>query len=175
MLRDGEVAVRLTEAEMFVACVIGVRREIAARVNGWKNRFEPTSEQFAWGKHVVGALAEAACAKSLGVWWHFSLESFRRLGDVGALEVRWSDGSFNPKTRQTYPPRLKVRDDEKPETILVLVSGKAPDYVVRGWIRAATAKRPEWRGTPVEGPPAFFVPMESLAPMYTLPTGTREE
>lgn len=169
MLRDGEISVSLSKSEVFMAAVVGVSREIEARLSNRTNRFPARSEAEAWGKHIVGALAEAAFAKASGLYWCAGVNTFTSFGDVGSFEVRWSPGKIDPVTKRHYPPKLKVRNDERDSNVVVLVSGEAPNFVVHGWRRASTAKRPEWLYSPREGPPAYFVPIDQLAPMYTLP------
>jgi hypothetical protein len=161
MLRDGEVEVALTPSEMMSAGIIGLAREVKARRGRYANRFEYGGEQFAWGKHVIGAMAECALAKAFGVFWCMGVQTFRSAGDVGDLEVRWAQRTTG-RDGTVREARLKVRPDEKDDAKVVLVTGTAPKFTVHGWIRAGDAKRHEWLDEPVSGPPAFFVPMEEL-------------
>jgi len=151
--------VTLTDAEIMFAATIGLRRELEARNSGRRNRYEYGGEPFAWGKHVVGALAEKAFAKALGLNWCAGVNTFRNKSDVEDYEVRWSrDG------------RLKCRPDEKDGEVLVCVTGAAPVFTVQGWMLAAHAKRQEWLDAPVKNqPPAYFVPASMLYCISTLP------
>jgi hypothetical protein len=178
MLRDGEEAVVLTESECRLAAAVGMERTLESRFPKDRdgkplpprvNNFPLTNECYAWGQDAVGAQAECAFAKSIGAYWCAGVKTFRIGGDVLKYEVRWNNGRYDFKTKRQFPPTMKVRADEFDSTIVVAVSGTAPNFVVHGWLRARQAKRPEWLSAPQEGKPAYFVPLESLAPMYTLP------
>lgn len=168
MLRDGEVAVALTDQEVLSASLVGIRREQESRAAGRKNRFEYGSEAFNWGKHVVGAQAEIAFAKAAGLYWSPSVNTFRTVGDVGIYEVRFS-GSWTGRDGVERPATLRCRLDERDDLILVLVTGKSPNFVVHGWRRARDCKRREWLQEPQAGGKAYFVPIRELGPLYTLP------
>jgi hypothetical protein len=136
---------------------VGLERQIEAIKRGMKPRFAYRDEREKWGGHVVGAMAEMALAKWTGLYWSHGVNTFRWAADVAAgIEVRWNNWE---------PPKLKIRDDEKLESVVVLVSGVPPLLQLRGWIVASEGMRPEWRAAPNGGPPAYFIPLANLKPM----------
>jgi hypothetical protein len=81
-----------------------------------------------------------------------------RADDVGIYQVRSTrlDGGS-----------LILHKTDKNEAIFVLVTGEAPEFKVRGWMRAVDGKQEKWwRDTKR---PAYFVPQSVLEPMETLP------
>lgn len=174
MLRDGEVQATLTAAEMLVAGQVGLMREVSARRKGSVPDFGFRNENEAWGHHIIGAMAEMAFAKAMGLYWGAGVDTYR-VGDVGDVEVRWNNGGerWDPTTKRRVPfaPRLKIRAVDKPGRIVALVRGVAPLLIVAGWIKAEAGMRDDWLESPREGKPAYFVPLEHLWPMYSFVQG----
>jgi hypothetical protein len=171
VLRDGEMAVKLEWYEIRSAADVGVMRQVMTYGRNSRPRFAYRSPAEAFGAHVMGAIAECAVAKALGWYWPASVDTFRLIGDVGEVEVRYSNG-WTDRTG-THEPELKVRPDEKPDALVVLVSGDLPTLLVRGWIRAREAMHDRYSKAPrAGGPPAFFLPLDRLHPMDTLREGT---
>lgn len=109
--------------------------------------------------HVEGALGELAVAKALGMYWSGSINGFRA-PDVGQ--------SIQVRTRSRHDYDLIVRDSDADEAAFVLVTGSAPEYHVRGWMRGALAKRDEYRQEHGGRPPAYFVPAAHLLSLGAL-------
>jgi hypothetical protein len=145
----------LTWNEVAVAAIVGMRRHIEALRAGRGDAFG-RSDGDGWSAHIEGACGELAVAKSAGVYWAPSVNTFRAGGDVGRWQVR-------TRTRDDY--ELLIRDNDRDDAEFVLVRGRAPTFDVIGWIFGRDAKRDAWSKTHGGRPAAFFVPDCELLPM----------
>ncbi len=145
------VRVTLTPSEFVLAAQVGARRRVA---NLLVQRHGAHGAPDAWGPDIEGACAECAAAKALGVYWLSSVSfSERQAGDLaGGIEVRATE-------RADGCLLLHPRDhDDRP---YVLVTGRAPTFVVVGFVFGRDGKRPEWWREDVRSP-AWFVPQAAL-------------
>ena len=82
---------------------------------------------------------------------------FKQKADVGnALEVKWTkytDGS------------LIIYESDRVSDIAVLVVGKSPTFVIKGWIPVAMAQRERYRHS---SQPTWWVSQNNLQPIETL-------
>jgi len=147
--------VTLTWHEVAMAAEVGKLRYLSAIKHNRRGR--PGYEGGRWTEHIEGAAGEYAVAKFLGIHWDGSVDAFQR-ADVGRLEVR---------TRSRHDWDLIVRQDDADDSPFVLVTGQAPEYRVRGWIRGGEAKRPEWLRDHGHHGPAWFVPAAALRDIET--------
>lgn len=153
------VPVALSWAELNQAALVGVRRQVQAIREGRKLTHGADGDH-AWTYHIEGAAGEMAVAKVLGRYWSASVGTFKGDGDVGPVEVR-------TRSRHTYD--LIVRGDDRDDAVFVLATGRAPNFVVRGWIRGGDAKQPAYLLDPGNrDAPAWFVPHDQLHPIDTL-------
>lgn len=145
------IEVVLTDYEIRQAAHAGVDRQVQALVKGLPDRhgFQGSG----WDVHIDGALGELAVAKALNRFWSASVGTFKTGGDVGSIQVRC-------RSRHDY--ELLVRDTDPDDAAFILVTGRAPTFRVHGWIYGRDAKRPEWRQTHGNRPPAYFVPHSAL-------------
>lgn len=82
--------------------------------------------------HILGAQAERAVAKFLGLDWNPSRDfSDRVYGDVFNIEVR--------ATTITYG-KLIIHHDDKDDRAYVLVTVAGSEFTIRGWMKAGKAK-----------------------------------
>jgi hypothetical protein len=139
--------VTLTEDELYQGALIGARRQIEALKKGLPDKHG--FEGLGWDVHIEGALGELAFAKSIDRHWGGSVNVFKTQADVGKVEVR---------TRSKTWYDLLIRPDDSDDAAFVLVTGHAPEFIVRGWIKGAAAKKREWLQTHGNRPPAYFVP-----------------
>jgi hypothetical protein len=131
----------------------------AAKRNGEANRMGLPDKHGFQGDgetiHSLGALGELAVALALGRKWDASVNTFKRGGDVGEIQVR---------TRSEPWHDLIVREDDRNEDTFVLVNGsEAPRWLeVVGWTKGLAAKRDaflkSWGGREA----AYFVPRSAL-------------
>lgn len=111
-----------------------------------------------WSEHIEGACGEMAVAKSLGIFWDGSVNTWKA-ADLAGMQIR---------TRSRHEWELIVRPGDDDKAAWVLVTGRCPHYVVRGWIAGADAKRADWLQNHGNRPPAYFVPQHALRPMEEL-------
>lgn len=146
--------VELNANEVLVATYIGSRRNAEASFRGRKARFPEKVAGELWGFHIESAHAELAVCKYLGIYWGFGVNTFHVEDVVNTnLEIRWS-------SRED----LKVRPDDK--GIVVSVTGKCPNYEIKGWIKAQDAKQERWKFN--KEPVCYFVPHKELNPIESL-------
>jgi hypothetical protein len=156
--RVDEYIVVLTSGEILAAATIGMYRNAAAMKRGLSDK-HGLEDTWGWSYHIEGACGEAAFAKVMGMYWSAPINTFKRGGDVGAIEVR---------TRSRHDYELIVREDDSDRATFVLLTGACPRYRVHGWITGAEAKRAEWLQQHGGRESAYFVPQASLSPIWEL-------
>lgn len=148
------LAVTLTDFELRMAAAVGVDRFLNAIQHGWRQRAGNADARGDWSQHIEGACGEVAVAKALGRYWNGSVGTFKDGGDVGyRVQVR---------TRSRHDYDLIVRADDKDDDYFILVTGRAPAFVVRGYVLGHDAKREEWQRDHGGHGAAFFVPQTAL-------------
>ena len=145
----------LTPDEMLAAGEVGGRRNVEAKAAGLPD----VHGYFGNGLeiHVIGAQAELAVARFLGVEWEATINTFKA-PDVLGCQVR---------CRSRYGYDLLIRRDDKDAEPYVLVVGTGPFYIV-GWIYGHEAKRDEWLAEHGKRERAYFVPKDALRPPESL-------
>lgn len=149
--------VQLTPMEMRLAAIVGAERQVQSSSSpGTKHG---TSNLDPWTMHLNGAAAEIAVARALGLYWPASVNTFRSEPDIpyrGApgIEVRWiSQPGYD----------LKIRQDDHPERMYVLVSGFAPRMTLHGYYLGNEARQAEFWTDLNNGRPALWcVPKHRL-------------
>lgn len=143
--------VELTSAELMQGALVGVMRH----VESLKSRRTPGygASKDLWSLHLEGALGEMAFAKAMSIYWGGTVCSFSGADLGDNLQVR---------TRSKHDWDLLVRPQDADDHIYILVTGTAPNYVVRGWIVGSEAKRPHYLQSYGNRPDAYFVPQEDL-------------
>lgn len=149
--------VTLQPDELVIGSAIGCRRHIEClRVKSPSKNF-PDRDNILWATHVEAACAELAVCKLLNIYWT-ALAGPHAEGDVGRnLQVR--------STR--YPNgELIVRPSDPDTSTFVLVTCRAPDYEICGWIRGVDAKQNQYVRTNDYDPrPYWSVPQSDLHPI----------
>ncbi len=140
--------VKMSTQEMYLAGVVGLRRNIESIHSGRKPRFPESVSGELFGFHILGAMAEMVVAKYLDKYWECHINHFES-GDLGEYEIRYSMRSD-----------LKIR--ERDTGIVISVTGKPPEFIIAGWADASEAKKKYTATSPREGPPAYFVPHADL-------------
>lgn len=152
--------VKLTNWERKAAIDCANMRMTTSDEAGWNNAstYKRTfTERLA--EEVIGACGEIALCKLMNWFWSPSVNTFHHTPDVGSdIEVR---------STQLETGSLIVRDNDADERWYVLVTGDGITMTIRGRIRGADAKRPEWVRDPNSYRPAWFVPQTHLLPLPT--------
>lgn len=151
------VEITLSWHEAAMASEVGRLRQLASVKAGRVDQHGFIGD--GWSEHIEGACGELAVAKALNVYWDGSVDAFKR-DDLPGLQIR---------TRSQHAWDLIVRPNDADRSAWMLVTGRCPSYVVRGWIYGHEAKRPDWLRTHGGRPPAYFVPSVSLRPIAELP------
>jgi len=102
--------------------------------------------------------AEYAVARYLGYEDFNPLDSkFKATADVGAIfEVKWTKYDAGS---------LIIYDSDRNCDIAILVTGRSPNYVIKGWIPVAVAKDKRWRRV---DQPTYWVEQYNLHPIENL-------
>jgi hypothetical protein len=126
--------VELSFHEMLICTHIGGVRRMSALKNGRPGRRTTHHLDAPWDIDIEAAMAEAAVAKHLNVWWSGQLGNLKA-ADASALQVRW-----------THWPNgfLRIIADDANDQNFVLVVGSQGHYRIVGYIRGADGKREEW-------------------------------
>ena len=106
--------------------------------------------------HTIGAAAELAFCRALGLVWPARVGVGHLLPDVDPFwEVRWSG-----------QPRVPVKTNDRADQMVALVHGKMPVFTIVGYIMAGGAQK----AIPLTDPgnrknPAHFVEERTLVPI----------
>ena len=102
--------------------------------------------------------AEYAVAKYFGIADFSAADSrFKRTADVGSIiEVKWTKYDSGS---------LIIYDTDRSTDIAILVTGKSPNYYLKGWIPIAVAKNQKWRR---RDQPTYWVEQYHLHPIDNL-------
>ena len=146
---------------LFRSTVAGLQRYMRKLNGNWQGHHYHNSLSFQErvAEEAEGIAAEWAVAKYYGLTFDpvASNEHYKRQADVGnALEVRWTkytDGS------------LIVYEYDRKTDIAVLVVGKSPTYVIKGWIPVAVCQKERYRHS---SQPTWWVSQNHLQPIETL-------
>jgi len=150
--------VKLTAHELMQAATIGSMRQVSALMNKLPDKHG--FDGLGWSEHIEGACGELVVAKALNCYCSGSVNTFKLGGDLGSnIQVR---------TRSKHEYELIVRPSDRDDDVFVLVTGKSPCFVVRGWISGGSAKASEWKKAHGGRAEAYFVPHSSLLPMSQL-------
>jgi hypothetical protein len=144
------VKVDLEWFEVSRAALVGVSRNVEAMRKQCQNRSTVPDD---WGIHILGALGECAFAKATNRYWNGSVNTFKRGGDVGRIQVR---------TRARHDHDLIVRDGDSDDDVFVLVTGGPSSFEIRGWCMGKEAKYAAFSANHGGYGEAYFVPVKSL-------------
>jgi hypothetical protein len=152
------IGITLSDVEMQMAIFVGAARHIANAKDGIEHAYGGDPEK-GWSMDIEGAAGEIAVARWTGIFWNGNIGN-KRADDVGNLQVRttcWHNG------------HLLLHKPDKGDKAFVLVTGFAPNLIIRGWLWGYEGKREDlWRELPGRQRPAFCVPQSSLYPMSSL-------
>jgi hypothetical protein len=147
--------VRLTLADFLDATEVAVERIRVSAKRG-HNHANVRSRSTLTRLHddTLGACAELAVAKWLGIQWSRSVGTYHIEADVGEdVDVRCTDRDNGS---------LILRENDQPYRTFVLVTGNPPNMSLRGYIRGEDGMRPHWWRDPNSYGGAWFVPQDAL-------------
>jgi len=144
--------VTLTPFEIYLAAQVGLRRAIS-KMKSLQNNYI-NNKNYGWHTDIEGACAELALAKAKNWYWDGSVGTYRApdVHDVQVRHTEHDDGKLILRPGKTNP-------DEK----YYLITGKAPNYTVRGWVygRDGMDERYKFSGFN-KMPDCWMVPQEFL-------------
>lgn len=146
-----------------MAAQVGLVRQFEALKRGLPDRHG--YDGLGWSEHIEGAAGEYALAKHFNVSWNGSVNTFRTQADVQQFEIR---------TRSKHEYELLVRPNDPDDAAFILITGKAPDFRIQGWMLGKDAKQVHWKQTHGYRPPAYFVPHSALHDIEALRCGKCE-
>lgn len=151
--------VLLSWHEVAIASHVGWMRQIASLKSGLRDQHGYSG--CGWTEHCEGACGELVVAKTLGIYWDGSVNTFKNPDLPGNIDVR-------TRSRDDY--ELIVRPNDNDHSRFVLVTGRCPKYRIVGWLHGDQAKQPEWLKNHGGRESAYFVPHSELQPIETLRT-----
>jgi hypothetical protein len=155
------IIVTLSDTEMVWPTKVGTdRHEAAKKANKRDSHKYKGSDEDGLKIHILGAAGELAFAKSLGIVWDASINTWKKPDLCGIVQVKTA-------THHTYS--LLVRPDAKDGEIFVLVTSEnLREYQIHGWMIGKDIKRERWLRNPGERKAAWFVPQSALHPYEDL-------
>jgi hypothetical protein len=148
-----DLIVRLTSYEVALAASVGVRRQISALAGQRIDNYGYDGD--GWSHQIQGAGGEMAVAKTLGVYWDASVDTFKQPDLPGRIQVRTRSGVGDRRD-------LIVRPDDADGDVFVHVIGTMPRFTIVGWRMALESKDPSFLRSYGNRPPAYFVPSELM-------------
>jgi hypothetical protein len=153
--------VKLTDIELAQCTVAGLQR-LMRKLQGHNSGFY-YNNSLSFQERVVEEAESVAAEWAVSKYYDLpfdpvkSNEHYKNKADVGnAIEVKWS---------KYHDGHLIVYEYDRISDIAVLVTGKSPAYVIKGWIPVAVAQKPRYRHT---SQPTWWVSQNHLQPIETL-------
>jgi hypothetical protein len=158
MSKSYPVEVILTPSECYQASMCGVQRTLKSLSRQAQHRVKPVDP---WGVAIEGAAAELAVAKTLGLYWDASIDTFGRPDIISEpheleIEVKLNSG------RADGDLMVLALSIIRPDTIFILVVGMLPTFKVVGWARGEFVMHYSHRHTMKAGHENYIVPQALL-------------
>lgn len=142
--------VPINSVEMYLAAQVGTMRYVASRQRGLPEVIHSGQD---WDGDCHGAIGELAVAKSLGVYWHPTVNEGKS-PDVAGYQVRATNRS---------PGYLIIRPASVKNEVYIFCTIKFPIVKICGWMWLVDAKVPAFlRKADDKGPEAHWVPQSKL-------------
>lgn len=145
--------VRLEPEEVVLGATAGILRRVAS-LRDPSRRPQDSGGIDRWTAEVEGACAEYAVAKLTGTNWNAYQARPTKTPDCGPFHVRWT----------IHDDGCLILNADDPDAVFVLVTGRAPTFVIHGAIRSVDGREPRY-WNPRARKPAFFVPAHALMPL----------
>jgi len=158
------VKIKITYEQEWDAARVAIERveEIDAKPNH-QTRYNKTLNFHDYILEVAESIgAEFAVAKYFGIAdFNARASRFKRTADVGSIiEVKWTKYDAGS---------LIIYDSDRNTDIAILVTGKSPNYTLKGWIPIFAAKNKKWRR---RDQPTYWVDQYNLHPIENLRRST---
>lgn len=153
------IEVKLTPDELYQAAAVGAHRRITCIFNRHKQQHYDSPKGDEWATEIESCCAEIAVAKFLNKYWSGGVfDGSRAEFDVDGRQVRHTP--YHSGCLIIYP-------EDDPNSKYVLVTGKAPDYKVRGWVIGGEVQRlgkehEYWTQPPNKLSQSWWVPQTAL-------------
>jgi hypothetical protein len=147
------INIKLKKYEIEMASQVGLRRWVESYTRGHKNKHGLRG--LGLDVSIVGAIAEAAAARALNMYWDGSVNTFKQPDIMPNIEIRWTG---------MEPPALIHRGADSEDRLFVLVTGQPNDMTIHGFLEGSECRQKKWLKAPHGRPPAWFVPHTELKP-----------
>lgn len=144
---------RLEQFECQMAGLVGLHRQIESVFSERNPQFPERFPNEMFATHAVGAMAEFAVAKELGLEWEGHINHFSQPDLVarrGSKRI-WIEVRYTPKRVD-----IKVKDTDPDHAVVVGVTGAPPDFKILGFVKAGTVRAEVEPTAPAPGKPAWF-------------------
>lgn len=151
------IPVSLTWYEAEMATGVGCNRQSRAIKLGLKQALNFNHDSLA--AHILGACAELAVAKVLGICFSGTIGTFKEPDLPHKIEVRCRSKSWHD---------LPIYEKDKDDRRFVLVTGKSPNFIVHGWADGTFRKPEFWRILDPNRPAIWAIPKGRLRSIVSL-------
>lgn len=151
------IPVSLTWYEAEMATGVGCNRQSRAIKLGLKQALNFNHDSLA--AHILGACAELAVAKVLGICFSGTIGTFKEPDLPHKIEVR---------CRSKFWHDLPIYEKDKDDRRFVLVTGKSPNFIVHGWADGTFRKPEFWRILDPNRPAIWAIPKGRLHSIVSL-------
>lgn len=161
MIERISMQIKLTQQEMALCTVAGLQR-LQRKMRGHDSGFY-YNNTLTFQERVVEESESLAAEWVVAKYYELpfdpieSNEHYKKQADVGnAIEVKWT---------KWHDGHLIIYEADRISDIAVLVVGSAPNFVIKGWIPVAVAKKDRYKHSKQ---PTWWVNQANLQPIETL-------
>lgn len=162
--RDAKlIPITLTPDELWQAVCVAAQRRISCLFGRKTPQHYDDKNGGEWSTEIESCCAEIAAAKWMGVYWAGGIFDGKRAEtDLGEKrQVRHT--VYKSGALIIYP-------EDNPKHKFLLVTGKAPNYQIVGWLYGQEAvsvgkTHPWWTAPANKKAPSWWVPQENLRPI----------
>lgn len=151
----------LSKQEYWLGTQIGTMRQVSNLYKGRKDAYG-AEKMNGFEININGACGEVAVAKWLNIFYSGNL------GDLAAGDVNHPSVRIEVRTAFEAHYRMILHKKDRDDAIFILLTGTAPEFIVRGWCYGREGKQEKFWADPAGGRPAYFVPQAELRPIDEL-------